>query len=345
MPFVAAPLRRRLVFLLVACLAAALGGLFTSSARAANTAPVAIVIDGITGESLTGLDLGTLPPGAAPSTFVRAGGDFSIQVSFHDSTGALAAFNNDTTLAITGTTNSGAATLSPATVVVPKGNMTYDLHTSIADAANQVVLTVAVAGKKPSTVAAGVSYVPNVKDLRFDVVSDARTESGGAGFQQGIGGDQNCTNATSSAPVCAIVVLPQGAGPNVLLSVGACDPSTLSPYAPCFAGPRKTGGAILQTLFAQPTAPSATPYSTTSPATVIFKCDKSLCGNGPIQDLTVGWSLSGNGVLVDALACPAKNTMAAEHTPCVDYVQSKRDGAGDTHLYLLTDGDLRGGIS
>jgi hypothetical protein len=36
--------------------------------------------------------------------------------------------------------------------------------------------------------------------------------------------------------------------------------------------------------------------------------------------------------------------MAAAGVPCVDYVQSKRDGSGDTHLYLLTDQDLRGGI-
>ena len=56
------------------------------------------------------------------------------------------------------------------------------------------------------------------------------------------------------------------------------------------------------------------------------------------------WSLSADGDLQDALPCPAKDTMATAHTPCVDYVQSKRDGSGDTHLYLLTDGDLRGGI-
>jgi hypothetical protein len=341
MPFIAAPSRRRLGVLLVACLVTALGGLFASSARAVSPAPVAIVIDGVTGESLADLDLGTLPPGAAPTAFVRAGGTFSIEVSFHDTTGALAAFNNDTTLAISGTSNNGTPAFTPATVVVPKGAETYSLQTSIAHAANQVVLTVAVAGKKPSTVAAGDSYVPDVKDFRFDVVADARTESGDTGFQEGVGGDQNCTIATSSAPVCAVVVLPQGAGPHVLLSVGACDPSTSSTYAPCFEGPRKTGGAVLQTLFAQP----ATPYSPTSPATVIFKCDKTLCGNGAIQNLTVAWSLSGNSPLTDALPCPAKNTMAAAHTPCVDYVQSKRDGSGDTHLYLLTDGDLRGGIS
>jgi hypothetical protein len=36
--------------------------------------------------------------------------------------------------------------------------------------------------------------------------------------------------------------------------------------------------------------------------------------------------------------------MAEVGVPCVDYVQSKRDGSGDTHLYLLTDRDMRTGI-
>ena len=96
----------------------------------------------------------------------------------------------------------------------------------------------------------------------------------------------------------------------------------------------------MQTLFAQPSVP----YSETSPATLVVKCDKSLCGTGAIQGLTVNYSLSGNGALIDAAPCPAKNTMAAPGVPCVDYVQSKRDGSGDTLLYLLTDRDLRGGI-
>ena len=81
---------------------------------------------------------------------------------------------------------------------------------------------------------------------------------------------------------------------------------------------------MVQTLFAQP----AIPYSVTSPATIVVKCDKSLCGTGSIQDLTVIYSLTGNGALVAAGACPAKNTMAAPGVPCVDYVQSKRDNSG-----------------
>ena len=104
------------------------------------------------------------------------------------------------------------------------------------------------------------------------------------------------------------------------------------------------GGAIAQALFVQPTDH----YTTSSPAIVIVKCDKTLCGGGPIRDLSVLWTLEGNGDLLApdhrALPCPAKGTMDKAGTPCVDYVQSKRDGSGDTHLYLLTDGDIRTGI-
>jgi hypothetical protein len=340
MRLTAVPQHRRLVLLLVACLATAVGALVsTGSATAAPSGPTSIEIDSITGQQLTGL--GDLPPGAEPAVFVQAGQTFAINVSFHDSTGATVGFNTDTTLAITGTTNNGAAVLTPATVVVPKGNGTYSLQTSIADAANQVVLTVAVAGKKPSTVASGVSYVPQVKDLRFDVVTAARIAGGDSGFQEGIGGDANCTNATSSSPVCAIVLLPRGAGANVLLSVGACDTDLTALYAPCFVGRKGPGGAVLQTLFAQPSVP----YSVQSPATIVVKCDKTLCGTGTIQNLTVAYSLTADTPLTDAKPCPAKDTMATPGVPCIDYVQSKRDGAGDTHLYLLTDRDIRVGAS
>jgi len=118
MPVTAAP-RRRLAILLAACLAAALGGLVTTAATAAPSGPVSISIDGVTGQTLTGL--GNLPPGAKPEIFVQAGQTFTVQVSFHDATGATVPFNTDMTLAISGTTNSGAAALTPSTVIVPKG--------------------------------------------------------------------------------------------------------------------------------------------------------------------------------------------------------------------------------
>jgi hypothetical protein len=302
------------------------------------------VIEGVRGADVTG-DLGELPPGAAPAVFVEVGQTFHVDVSFRDSTGEPVPFNTDTTLEITASTNSGPVVLSPSKVVVPKDNAYFALPTSITKSANQVVLTVKVAsGPRARTVAPGVSYLPTadpVKDLRFDVVSDARTENGTmSDFVQGIGGQANCANATTSAPVCGVVQLPRGAGANVLLSVGACDTNLTALYAPCHVGPKGPGGAVVQTLFAQPSVP----YSVDSPATVVVKCDKSLCGTGQIRALTVIYSLSGNGALTPAGACPAKNTMAAPGVPCVDYVQSKRDGSGDTHLFLLTDLDIRTGI-
>jgi hypothetical protein len=115
-----------------------------------------------------------------------------------------------------------------------------------------------------------------------------------------------------------------------VLSIGACDAS----YAAC--GSAK--GAVVQAL-ANLSDPR---YSKTAPATLVVKCDKSLCGTGAIQKVHLNFTLSGNGTLDQAaLACPAKNTIGPDQIACVDYVQSKRDGSGDTHLYLLFAQDMR----
>ena len=97
---VSAARRRRLVLALVGCLAAVSSGLVVEGASGANTAPVAIVIDSITGQDLT--ELGDLPPGAAPLTFVKVDQTFTVDVSFEDSAGAAVPFNSDTVLEITG---------------------------------------------------------------------------------------------------------------------------------------------------------------------------------------------------------------------------------------------------
>ena len=153
-----------------------------------------LVIDSITGQDLT--ELGDLPPGAAPLTFVEVDQTFTVDVSFEDGSGAEVPFNSDTVLEITGTSNNGTVVLAPSRVTVPKGNATFSLPTSIGVSANQVVLTVKpVAKQLAKTVAPGVSYVPTaapVKDLRFDVAQDARISDGVSGFEQGIGGGADC---------------------------------------------------------------------------------------------------------------------------------------------------------
>ncbi len=309
-------------------LVAAIGGLVISPATAANTAPVKIIIDSVT-SGIT--PPGGTPDGAVPYVLVEAGGQFSVNVHFEDATGAPAAFTNDTTLAIT----SNRGTLTPSTGVAPRGQTSVTLTTSLAEPANQVSLTVAVAGGKAArTVTPGTSST----DQLFDVVSELRFEDSAEGqsFRQGIGGDAECTTATRANPVCGIVILPKGAtSPQVLLSLGVCD----SNYARCGS----TKGSVVQTL-ADLTRPDNTNlYTQTAPATILMKCDKSLCGTGSIQSKTLSFSREGNAPLETAPACPAKGVVGPDpdDIACVDYVQSKRDGSGDTHLYLLFTEDAR----
>jgi len=339
MSSITAPRRRAVLLLLVGCLVAAIAGVVTNPAVAGKPAqalptPDNLVISGVT----TGYAPGAgVPDAAVPSLIVKAGSPFDVAVSFTNSKGRPAAFETATTVTVTVTSHAGT-TLATATGTAPAGATGTTITTTVAAPANRVTLTV--------TAPSGTDVPLSDSTVEFDVLSQVRpdvTAKSGKVFEEGIGGDSNCSlGATPTSPVCGVVRLPRGAGSNVLLSLGSCDLVTdpLDRYAPCFEGPTLTDGAVVQSLFSQPSKP----YTITSPATVIVKCDKTLCGTGAIRALTVLYSLGGNDALIAADPCPAKNTMAAAGTPCVDYVQSKRDSSGDTHLYLETDGDIRTGI-
>jgi hypothetical protein len=334
MTVVPAPRWRLIVLALVGCLVVAVGGFVTTTATAVGpTAPVKMVLTGITSDVTA--PAGT-PSGAVPYVLVQAGGAFTVHVSFYDSSNAPASFSNDTTLSIT--SNRGA--LSPGTGVALKGATSADLTTSLATAANQVSVTVKVASGPSRGLSAtssdgspGFVFIDGtqIPDQRFDVVSELHgpVTVGPGGFA-GIGGDDDsCTNATKANPVCGILTLPFGASSSVVLSLGACDAT----YTACGS----TKGAVVQALADL----SGLGYTKTSPATLVVKCDKALCGGGAIQNVHLEFSLGGNTPLGIAAACPAKNTIGPDQSACVDYVQSKRDGSGDTHLYLLFDQDMR----
>lgn len=318
---VASPRRHRALLMLLACLGLAVPLLVTQGASAASPSPVRIQIDQIS--STTQAPAGTSAT-STPYVLVKAGDSFTIDVSFYDATGAPASFNTDTTLAI----SSSTGTLTPSTGVAFKGATSAHLTTSLSSAANQVSLTVSVAGGKGArTVAPGTSSPAQL----FDVVSQLRTETNSSNFAQGIGGDTNCSSATKQAPVCGIVILPNGAVSDVLLSLGACDGTT---YTTC-----SSKGSVVQTLFADGGL-----YTNTAPATLLMKCDKNLCGTGAIQNVPAYFSLNGNDSLQLVPACPAKNTVGGDQQMCVDWVQSKRDGSGDTYLYILFTHDARVGM-
>ncbi len=325
--------RARLLTVAVVGVLALAASVFAGNTANASTTATQMVITGITGPDSIAVP-SDLPGGAAPTVVVEAGpasdplSRFTVHVSFEDSTGTLAPLaNSATTITLTST----GGPLSPATYVVPGGATSADITTGLATPANQVSITLS-AGKGGKAI-----HTSSSTDQLFDVLKAVKT----AGADQttgssslGIGGDTDCANATPASPVCGILMLPFGAPTGALVSLGACD----STYAKCGS----TKGAVVQALADLPPGQ----YTRTSPATLLIKCDKSLCGGGAIQKIHLSYSLSGSGRLDQtAAACPAKNTLAADGSPCVDYVQSKRDGSGDTHLYLLFDQDMRGSLS
>jgi hypothetical protein len=56
------------------------------------------------------------------------------------------------------------------------------------------------------------------------------------------------------------------------------------------------------------------------------------------------WSQDATSALVVAPACPAKGTIGASQTYCVDYVSSTRGNSADLSLVVLFLKDLRGSI-
>ena len=229
------------------------------------------------------------------------------------------------------------------TATVPAGGTTATFSAlALSQAANQVTLRVRVIdGTKDARALPPVSTDP------FDVVLSHETErvpveqlsSSLLVSRAGVG--QAC-EPTLDAPVCTDLVLPNGltatdgsVSPDVFFSTALCDGDV---------GCSSSGG-LLQVL-------ADFEYERSAPATVIVKCDKSLCGGGGVPSQQLQVSLSGTGLLTTAPACKEKGVVNGpvvdasgevvdEGLFCLDYVQSKRDYAGDLHMYLLLVRDAR----
>lgn len=320
-----APIRAALALLSLALVTV---GLQTGLAAGAPPKPVLIQVDRVF--SSLSAPSGT-PDAAVPYALVVAGQPFSVEVSFYDSEGQPAAFGQDTPLSISTTTGSGNQPV-PATGTAVAGETTATLTTTLSQPANQVRVTVSAPTLKgPKAVTPGTSST----DQRFDVLSELRYEAvtQGAAFSAGIGGQANCAAATRDDPVCGTLMLPSGAfSSQVLLSRGLCDAA--------YAGCGSNRGSVLQFL-----ADIEGLYTSTSPATMLVRCDKSLCGRQAIAKTGLSYSLLGNAALTPAPACPAKNTLGDLQEVCVDYVASTRDNAGDSLMYLRLRKDARISVS
>jgi hypothetical protein len=148
------------------------------------------------------------------------------------------------------------------------------------------------------------------------------------------GSVDSCVGMTAAQPTCATLVLPNGANGRAVLTEQSCRDSFTC---------RADNGVT--SLLVNGVADLGTLYSRTNPATLIVGCDKSVCGNGGVSSFQLLAQLKLDLAPGLAPACPSKGQIDPSGPAyCVDYVQSKRDNAGDTWLYLLFADDVRGSL-
>lgn len=318
------PARRRRQLLVAPTLfavAVALTGLSATDARAqlATGPPVIITVNNVRSSVLP-------PPSAgAPADLLVAQEPFAVDVSF--TAGGIPKPISEfkaVTLEVSAAGGPGFTATSVTRVVVPKGAVGGTFAQLTLDAAaNGVVLSVTATAPAKDV----LSVVPGSSsqlDVAKDYVSFAFQGVGGATVSRE-GPAVPCT-ATAARTTCVDLVLPPSAnnGTQALFSTGVCSASV-----GC-----EPGRDVLQVL-------AVFGLTKQAPATLIVKCDKSLCGGGAIAGNVLKVSTAPSGPLIAAPACSSKGVIDEGVESCVDYVQSRRDGSGDTYLYWLVTRDAR----
>ena len=275
-----------------------------------------------------------LPAGAPgnPSAVVVQNTAFSVTVTFADRAGNPAPPSRTSASTVTLTVEPPAGEPPSAsgdaqfvgqhTLVVPAGATTATatgLRLSPAD--NRIRI-----GAKVTAGSRDALAIPKGFSAQFDVVVSAVSFPRSQTFISTTGHTTECT-ATSATPYCADILLPFGTDTGTLLTVGNCD---------SFLGCSSADQIVVQLL-----AALGSSYSRTNPATVVYKCDKTTCPGKSIKSYRVFVSLAPTGALRAAPACAAKGVVDEGLDFCLDYVQSKRSNAGDTHLFLLFARDAR----
>ena len=295
------------------------------AARAgAGPVPTHLAVTGLVSTVVT-------PPGAAgaPAALMESRKPFSLTVQMHGDDGLPYAVSATKATRVTVEVAAGASRLvgGVAIVVIPAGGHTATFpELVVAPAANDVRLAVKVTagtraalGLAPATTAA------------FDVVVSSHTEPvadrGRSQLVSRDGVDKPCS-PTPDIATCVDLLLPNGVASDVFFSTGVCDGAV-----GCAAGGRE----VLQVL-----ADLGPAYNHDNPATIVVKCDKSLCSGGGVPSYQLKVNLDPTGPLADAPACVNKGVIQVGVTSCLDYAQSRRDGAGDLLLFWLVPRDARG---
>ena len=254
-------------------------------------------------------------PGSQGLVYVVAGHAFRADLAFLDAANAPAPIstNQNVTVALS---YDSCSTAAVASVVVPANATSASVSGLTHAAANGLVVCAKALTSPAKDAISGTSAGFDVQRTLVQAGTDATFT------QVGTHGVDGCL-ATPTEPVCADLLTPLAGGisdsAGIVMSLGLCD------------GIAKCQGSVVQTLVGL----NAAVYTRSSPATLVMKCDKTLCGGGGISKVQLKVAIRPSDPYVTAPSCPAKGTVGADQTFCVDYVQSTRDNAGDTHLFLL----------
>lgn len=314
--------RRVLVLLSVLTTVAALA-LPSSGAVAADvgTTSTSLSPDRITVE-VDGLDLPVAS--GTPDLLLLADAPFALTVTFR--AGAVPTPYSSRTATDVRVTRDDGSTL--ATASVPAGQSSVRVPDLRLAAANGVTLTATAVSRKAAAELQAGTAGPFDVVLTADTVAVPEDQRGGSLFVSSTRSAEPCS--PTSAPgeqTCVDVLLPNGVGSDVFFSTGLCTGEV---------GCLDEGGTVLQVL-----ADLGERYTPEAPATLVVRCHKSRCGGGAIQDNGLQVNLDPVGDLTESPECSAKGFMSGPDGHCIDYVQSKRDGSGDTYLYLLITRDAR----
>jgi hypothetical protein len=271
----------------------------------------------------------TVDPSSVPVPAAGKYAPFVIKdVGFSVHFATSAALSNTTTFTLT--VDSGPDNgLVLGTYDMPKGDQSGDIEAAsgVPTAANNVSLKVTARGTT-----AGTTRV-DVVDKFVMGASTAALTGIGAG-----GGEGVPCNPTSTVgdQTCGDLYMPPGASVSgQLLTQGVC----------AGAGCKYATGSVLQWLADLNTAPGFDFHQ--NPITFVAKCDKTLCSKKGVSSYSVKVQTkltdsAGNPVPpVTSLPCAAKGVVDSGKDFCTDYVQSKRDGAGDVLLFVLFAADAK----
>ncbi|MDQ1601589.1 MAG: hypothetical protein QOD68_3063 [Actinomycetota bacterium] len=311
--------------------ALALSPVLTGTAHAGSLpAPAFASVSATTGDAVASPVVG----GPKPTVITKVGASVKVTVSLWTSPAktTAAAFNKDTDFTLT----TGGVSV---TRTFPANTASKEFTTDPFGAAvNQTKVSVSFPGLKGKSAISAASS-PTEFDVLLFVEGDTAKPADGP-YTRTVGNDgAACGELDAEHPFCATVLLPKGAGNggNIAVGTGVCDDAKTT-YSNCKIAQNSFVIELLADL-------TGVGYQTTEPATLILSCDKIYCGNGAIKNNVPHLTSLGNGPIANVPACSAKGVAPAPVSlidACVDYVQSTRDNAGDTHLYVLFTRDLRG---